>query len=249
LGHVAELPIPIDAEPLVLLPGMNCSAQLWSYLQLGRVLTPRLAEPAVDQQVDKLLDELPERFALAGLSLGGVLAMALTRRAPERVTRLALMSTNPYPPTAIQMQRWARQRAELAAGATARDLQQSMLTDLLSPETLTTRPEVVALTLAMADEVGNEALDAQLQLQASRVDERPSLVRVQCPTLILAGVHDALCSVERHEEMATLIPGAELVIVNCAHLTPLELPAQVAIHLVRWRSLQGAAKRLRRAGS
>jgi pimeloyl-ACP methyl ester carboxylesterase len=220
---------------LVLLPGMNCSAALWSGLDIEPALTPKLTEPFLDRQVDHLLDRLPPRFSLAGLSLGGIVAMAIVRRAPERVIRLCLMSTNPYPPTAEQRRSWTRQRTELASGLSPRNLQRGMLADLLSPETLATRPALVERTLEIADEVGAVDLDAQLRLQATRVDERPELANVKCPTLIVAGAHDALCGLDRHVEMAALIPDAELVILNCGHLSPLECPDEVSEHLSRWR--------------
>ena len=103
-------------DPLVLLPGLNCSPALWSALDIGAAMSPILTEPTLDGQVERLLDELPPRFALAGLSLGGIVAMALVRRAPERVSRLCLMSTTSRPPTNQQYAMWSRQRAALAAG-------------------------------------------------------------------------------------------------------------------------------------
>lgn len=215
---------------------MNCSAALWSLLDLGPALTPRLTEPTLDAQVNRLLDELPPRFALAGLSLGGIVAMALVRRAPERVSRLALMSTNPYAPTPAQRTEWAEQRASLAAGASARDLQQALLPVLLSPSVLEDRPDLVELTLGMADDVGAAELDAQLALQATRVDERPGLAQVRCPTVIVAAADDLVCGVDRHREIAALVPGTTLVILErCAHLSPLERPDELTTVLDRWR--------------
>ena len=195
-----------------------------------------LTEPSLDGQVGSLLNQLPPRFALAGLSLGGIVAMALARRAPQRVSRLCLMSTNPHPPTPTQRSGWAAQRSDLAAGATARELQEAILPLLLSPAVLRERPDVVQLTLEMADEIGAATLDAQLRLQATRVDERPGLTQLRCPMLIIAATGDALCGVDRHVEMAGLVPGAQLVIVErCAHLSPLERPDQISEHLTRWR--------------
>jgi pimeloyl-ACP methyl ester carboxylesterase len=216
---------------------MNCSAALWSRLEIGPVLTPALTEPSLDAQIERLLDQLPPRFALAGLSLGGIVAMAVARRAPQRVSRLTLMSTNPRQPTPAQLVGWAAQRAELAAGAAARDMQESILSLLLSQTVMRKQPDLVQLTLEMADEIGATSLDAQLRMQATRIDERPGLTRLRCPTLILAARGDALCSVDRHLEMAALVPGAQLVILErCAHLSPLERPDQVSEHLARWLS-------------
>ena len=224
-------------EPLVLLPGMGCTAALWSALTWPDGITVRscaLTEPDLDAQVDRLLDELPPRFALAGLSLGGTVAMALVRRAPERVSRLGLLSTNPRSPTLEQLEAWRRLRARLEVGS-AREVQASLLPQLLSPAVIATRPDLVELTLAMADELGAPALDRQLRLQATRVDERPGLRTVRCPTLVVAAVDDQLCDVRKHRELAALVSGAQLVLVDdCAHLSTLEQPGPVSVQLTRW---------------
>ena len=232
--------------PLVLLPGMGCTAALWSALDLPEApITPVLEEDALDAEVDRLLALLPERFALAGLSLGAVVAMALVRRAPERVTRLALLSTNPCAPTPAQRLGWADQRAQLAAGS-ARGLQESLLPLLLSPAVLASRPEVVATTLAMADALGETTYDRQLRLQGTRVDERAGLARVRCPTLVLAARDDRLCRLDRHEEIARLVPRVRLAVIkDCAHLSPLEQPDAVSAHLRTWLSADVLAPTVR----
>ena len=228
----------MSGEALVLLPGLNCSPALWSALDVGPAITPILTEPTLDGQVTRLLDELPPRFDLAGLSLGGIVAMAVVRQAPQRVSRLCLMSTTSRPPTSAQYVMWARQRAALAAGATARDLQREIKAALLSPHARATEPHLAEVALAMADDIGAATLDAQLALQATRVDERPGLSRIGCPSLIIAGRDDALCSLERHREMHRLIPGSELVVLDsCGHLSPLEQPAAVSASLSHWRRL------------
>jgi pimeloyl-ACP methyl ester carboxylesterase len=209
---------------------MNCSAALWSKLDLSgwpSVITAKLTESTLDSQVARLLDELPTRYTLAGLSLGGIVAMALIRSAPERVTSLILLSTNPYAPTAAQQQGWRGSRDALRTGRTARELQSDWLPLLLS-ESARRQPDLVELTLAMADEVGEEVLDAQLALQATRIDERSGLREVGCSTTIIAARQDALCSVAKHAELHELITGSSLTIIeNCGHLSPLERPAEV----------------------
>jgi pimeloyl-ACP methyl ester carboxylesterase len=209
---------------------MNCSAALWSRLDLSSwpaVIMPGLSEPTLDSQVARLLDELPSRFALAGLSLGAIVAMALVRTAPERVSSLVLISTNPHAPTDAQLDGWQVARNALRAGRIARQLQSDWLPLLLSAPARS-RPELVDDTLAMADAVGEEALDAQLALQASRIDERPALSYVRCPTMIIAARQDALCSVAKHTELNELISGSALLIIeDCGHLSPLERPTAV----------------------
>lgn len=229
------------SEPLVLLPGMNCSARLFGPVRqrLGQdlpgleLVDGPLVEPSLDECVDALLAQLPPRFALAGLSLGGIVAMALVRRAPQRVTRLCLMSTNARPPREDQRAEWQRQRRQLAGGRTAREVQQDLLPVLLHPGHRT--PELESVTLAMADETGEDGLARQLALQCSRVDERPGLARVAVPTHVIAAEFDALCPVERHEEIAALVPGARLrVLPGIGHLSPLEAPDRVADELSDW---------------
>ncbi|GAB2587451.1 alpha/beta fold hydrolase [Microlunatus antarcticus] len=216
---------------LVLLPGSGCTASLWAALTLDvETVTPVLQEPTLDGEVDRLLAVLPDRFALAGLSLGAIVAMALVRRAPERVTRLCLMSTNPYAPTPGQHEAWAAQREVLRTDG-ARTLQASLLPVLRSPG----RTDLDEAVLAMADELGAETYAAQCRLQDTRVDERPGLAQVRVPTLVVAARDDRLCGVERHEEIASLVPGAELVVLeDCAHLSPLERPDELSAHLNRW---------------
>ena len=213
---------------------MNCSARLWSGVDLGPATTPGLTEPDLAEQVGRLLDELPPRFALVGLSLGGIVAMALVRTAPERVSRLCLLSTNPYAPTEQQLAGWRRERDRLASGTTARELQRDLLPLLLTAESLQSRPDLVDTTLTLADETEVD-LDAQLALQATRIDERPGLRTVSCPTLVLAAREDRLCPVDRHREIAALVPGAELQILErTAHLSPVERPDAVASALSAW---------------
>jgi pimeloyl-ACP methyl ester carboxylesterase len=157
--------------------------------------------------------------------------MALVRRAPHRVTRLALLSTNARGPTPEQHAAWAAQRAALAAGATARDLQRDLLPVLLNRRT----PDLDATALAMADDVGTTALDHQLATQATRVDERPGLAAVSVPTLVLAAAEDRLCPLDRHQEIAARIPGARLeVLGGVGHLSPLEAPTTIAAVLRTW---------------
>lgn len=226
----------VAADPLVLLPGMNCSARLWATLAPTGSVTPQLEECSVDAEVDRLLALLPDRFGLAGLSLGAIVAMALVDRAPERVSALGLLSTNPHGPTDAQRTGWSSLRDQLSAGRLARDIQAELVPVLLSPPAQADR-QLVQTTLEMADDVGEARLNRQLQLQATRVDLRASLHRIRCPTLIVAARDDALCSVSRHEELHRLIPDSRLVVLErCGHLSPLERPDFIATLWQSWPS-------------
>src|SRR5210317_2061157 len=92
-------------EPLVLLPGMMCDARLFGPQiadmsgDTAVMVAPVTQGERVEEIASSLLDQLPHRFALAGLSMGGIVAMEILRRAPDRVSRLALLDTNPLAET------------------------------------------------------------------------------------------------------------------------------------------------------
>lgn len=231
---------PVAREHLLMLPGMLCGPALWcaqqeQLSQRAAVRHVPLTVDPLDAQVDALLATAPPRFALLGLSLGGIVAMAVARRAPDRVTRLALLSTNPRPPTDAQRVAWAQCRERVLAGATPRQEQERLLPLLLHERALREQPVTVATVLGMAERISVDELLAQLRLQESRVDERPGLTRLRCPTLVVAAAGDGLVGMAPHEEIASAVPGAVLEVVpDSGHLAPLEAPAKVTHLLLRW---------------
>lgn len=226
----------------MLLPGMNCSPRLWDDVveELGaeqpdsptEVVVAALDRPNLDEQVEALLDRLPARFAIGGLSLGAIVAMAVHRRAPERVAGLFLVATNSRAPTDAQRSAWRAQLAQLAAGATPRDLQEELVPLLLGGNP---SPGLRERTLEMADEVGSADLVAQLQLQLTRVDERPGLRDVTVPCTLVAAADDQICSMERHTEIHRLVPESELVVLpDAPHLVALSHSQQVSAVMANW---------------
>ncbi len=219
---------------------MNCSPRLWTAALgspeleplLPEVRLPLLEGRSMDDCVDRLLEQLPVRFALAGHSLGAIVALALTRVAPERVSRLALLAVNSRAPRHDQQEAWSAQRRRLAGGGSARAMQAQLLPVLVPADR---RAELDGIVLAMADDVGSSRLDDQLAIQQTRVDERPSLHRITVPTILLAGEQDALVPVARHEEVAAEVSDSSSVVLSgTGHLAPLEAPAAVATALAGW---------------
>lgn len=222
--------------PLVLLPGMNCTADLWSGCGLDGAIVPLLNESTIDAQVETLLQTLPARFSLAGLSLGGIIAMSLCRQAPERVDRLCLLSTNSKGPSEAQREGWHAWRARLAAGASPRDLQQDILGALLSGPALERDPGLAELALRMGDDTGRDRLDAQLKMQDSRIDESAALPRLRIPVLVVSGTMDAICPPKFHEDIAASVPHARLVSLEAGHLAPMERPSEVGQLIRTWQA-------------
>ena len=221
-------------HPLVLLPGMNCTADLWAGVDLDEPITPVLDVPDIDAQVDRLLDDLPPRFVLVGLSLGAIVGMALAQRAPGRVAGLCVMSTNAKAPTDAQRSAWQDWLDRLDAGESPRALQHSILPALLSPDAAA-RPELVERTLRMGDDTGAGVLRAQLRMQATRSDLRPGLRGLPMPVLVVSGQQDTICPPLFHAEIAGAAPHARAVSIDGGHLLALERPAEIGSLVRNWR--------------
>ncbi|MCW2163135.1 3-oxoadipate enol-lactonase [Microbacterium hydrothermale] len=231
----------MSAAPLVLLAGMNCTDDLWTGCGLDDALTPALDADDLDVQVDRLLRRLPARFVIGGLSLGAIVAMALAVRAPDRVVGLCVTAANAKAPTARQYEGWTAWLARLAAGETPAELQAGILPVLLSASAFESRPDLVGRTIRMGEETPARALAAQLRLQASRVDLRPRLRALSLPTLVIAGVDDALCPPRFHEEIAASLTGAHLENLAAGHLVPLERPTEFGEVVRAWRTRTDSA--------
>ncbi len=225
--------------PLVLLPGMMCDARLFAP-QVGGLggrravhLAPIAGHASIAALAAEVLSHAPPRFALAGLSMGAVVAMEMVAQAPGRVERLALMDANPLDEPPERRAARDRQIAQVRAGG-LRDV----ICDEMKPLYLAEGPgkaAILDLCLAMALDLGPEVFERQSIALRDRHDRRPVLRGVRVPTLLLCGREDRLCPVERHELMLNLIPGARLeVIEGAGHLPVLERPDETTAALGRW---------------
>jgi pimeloyl-ACP methyl ester carboxylesterase len=226
-------------QSLVLLPGLLCDEALWQHQteHLSDLADTWIADLTRDDSVPamarRVLTEAPERFALAGLSMGGYVAQEIMREAPERVTRLALMDTSARPDTAEQAVR-RRGLMQLAEQGRFRGVTPRLLPLLIHPRRMLDTG-LTSTVMAMAERVGQDAFLRQQRAILDRIDSRESLRRITCPTLVLCGREDARTPLDLHEEMARLIPGARLVIIeDCGHLAPLEQPEAVTAAMRRW---------------
>jgi pimeloyl-ACP methyl ester carboxylesterase len=230
-----------DASPLVelvLLSGMLGDHTVWSDVvaDLGDVAhctSPRIDEAdSIAALSEAVLAEAPERFALAGHSLGGIVALQVLRDAPERVTRLALLNTSGRGASAAQLESWTELARRTHAGefaAVAAELGVQTLPAVRQDD------DLVARNTAMADTVGAAGFLRQLEAQATRPDSRPRLAEVAVPTLVVSGALDHVCPPALQEELAAGIPGARHVVIRSAgHMAPLETPHEVAQALRLW---------------
>jgi pimeloyl-ACP methyl ester carboxylesterase len=227
------------ALPIVLVPGLLCTARLYAEQMptLGRMGAVTVADHTRDDSMaaiaERILADAPPRFALAGLSMGGYVAFEIVRRAPERVARLALLSTSARldPPQITERRRRQIALAQEGRFGAVVDMQFLLLVhrSRLDDDGLQT---IVRL---MADETGVEAFVREQTAIVERADSRPDLARIACPTLVVVGEGDELIAPESSVEIADGIPGARLVtIADCGHLSTLERPAQVTAALTEW---------------
>src|SRR5262245_31523414 len=229
------------AEPLpvVLIPGLNCSARLYAEQipVLWRFGPVQVADHTRDNSMDaiaaRILAAAPPRFALAGLSMGGYLALTIVRQAPERVQRLALLDTSSRPETPEQT---ARRRPQIALAESGRFVEVPALQfpffvhrNRQGDDALRARVRV------MAEETGAEVFLRQQQAIMTRPDARPLLAAIKCPTLVLVGDGDELTPPALSQEIAKGVFGSRLVIVaDCGHLSTMEQPEAVNRALVEW---------------
>lgn len=227
------------AEPLVLVPGLLCTGDLFAD-QVAAFAGSRDVHIADHTTADNLpdiarhiLQHAPPKFALAGLSMGGYIAFEMMRQAPDRITRLALLDTNARADRPDQM----KMRHVLIGAARsigARAVQGMLLRMLVHKDRLADRP-LTSRVLRMADGIGVNAFIRQQQAILGRPDNRPFLKEIKCPTVLIVGAEDALTPVKVHEEMASLMPGAHLVVIpNCGHLATMERPGEVNAVLTEW---------------
>ena len=225
--------------PLVFLPGMMCDARLFApqaavFSSVRTVVHGTMIRGRTMTEIaEAVLDDLPREFALAGLSMGGIVAMEIMRIAPERVTRLALLDTNPLAETPES----AAQREPQIAAARAGRLEEVMREEM-KPRYLAPGPaqfETLGTVMEMAKALGPDVFVRQSRALQKRPDQTETLKRIAVPTLVLCGRYDVLCDVRRHEFMKGLIPGATLEIVEEAgHLPTLERPDAATAALERW---------------
>ena len=230
----------VNKTPLVLVPGLLCDAALWrgQIEDLADIAESWVADVTRDDSVKamarRVLAEAPApRFALAGLSMGGYVAEAILREAPERVTRVALLDTSARADTPEQTQRRGG-LIELAEKGDFKGVTPRLLPAFLHPDRLGDKQLTEAVT-AMTARVGKDAFLRQQKAIIGRPDGRPSLAAIRCPALVLCGRQDGLTPLELSEEMAALIPGARLAVIeNCGHLSTMERVWEVSVQLRQW---------------
>jgi pimeloyl-ACP methyl ester carboxylesterase len=228
-----------DSVPILLIPGLNCSPRLYApqlsdLWRFGPVtVANHTRDDAIAAIATRILDSAPPRFALAGLSMGGYIALEMMRQAPTRIARLALLDTGSRadPPEAS-----AKREANIALAQAGKfDEVIDAQFPLYVHSSRMSDQALKSAYRAMCHDVGPQAYVRQQRAIMTRIDSRPSLSAIKCPTLVLVGEQDAATPSALAEEMAAAIAGARLVRVpECGHLSTLEKPEAVTKAMVAW---------------
>ncbi|MBK7044971.1 MAG: alpha/beta fold hydrolase [bacterium] len=224
---------------LLLLPGLLNDSRLWQRQidDLADLAAISVGDLTVADTITALaaavLAAVPApRFALAGLSMGGYVALEIVRQAPERVRALALLDTTARPETSRS--REARQALMALAETDFPAVSTTLLPKMVHPSRLDD-VSVVETIHAMAASVGKAAYLRQQAAIMHRADSRPFLHEIKCPTLVLCGRQDVVTPVEVHQELVDSIAGSSFTVIDqCGHLSPLGQPQQVTDALKGW---------------
>jgi pimeloyl-ACP methyl ester carboxylesterase len=225
---------------LVLLPGLLNDAALWTHQIAGLSdLVDDIQVPDLTQHEDvreiatTILETLPDRFALAGLSMGGYVALEIMRQARARVERLALIDTSARADSDEQRRRRTG-LIQLADMGKFKGVTPRLLPMLVHPSRLED-PEVTGPIFQMAARIGRDGFIRQQKAILSRTDSLDLLPTIDCPTLIACGRQDQLTPLGLSEEMAATVPGAILTVIDeCGHLPALEYPERTTEIMRRW---------------
>jgi pimeloyl-ACP methyl ester carboxylesterase len=231
-----------DAQPpspvtVVMLPGMLGDPTL--YDGIAAVLEDRFSmhpcridlDDSIGEMAASVLAVAPSRFALVGHSLGGIVALEVVRRAPERVTRLALLNSSARSASEHQIQTWTALAERVEQGEFA-SVAAELAVDNIGPGR---DAALVDRWIEMAHRVGPDGFVRQLRAQTGRPDSRPTLPTITVPTLVISGGNDALCPPALQAELAAGLSAAEhRTIDGAGHMSPLDHPAEVAAALADW---------------
>lgn len=222
---------------LLFLPGLACDARIYApqlaAFPESRAVNGYGTADTLQQMARIVLEQAPDSFDLFGHSMGGRVALEVYRLAPERVRRLALVSTGVHP---LREGEAAKRQALQAIGWNHGfdKLIDAWLPPMVA-EANRARPEIYQPLRQMNVEAGQEVFDAQIHALLSRPEIESLLPQIACPTLVMTGELDAWSSPAQHEAIAAALPHSELVIVpGAGHMIQLEAPDAVNSAIARW---------------
>jgi pimeloyl-ACP methyl ester carboxylesterase len=229
---------------LILVPGLLCNDVVWApqIRELEQLATVTVVDhghiDTLDGMAEALIERAPARFAIAGHSMGGRVAMEVIRRVPERVLGAALLDSGAHPLRAGEAgEREAAGRyalLEQARNEGMRAMAWTWLQNMVHPSRLGDT-ELTDPILDMMCTKTPQIFAAQIHALLNRADATPLLPQIRCPTLVLCGQDDLWATAQQHRDIAAQIPDSRLAIIpECGHMSTLERPHAVTEAMREW---------------
>lgn len=229
----------MPSETLVMIPPLLCDARVFE-VQLAALsrdhavtVAPATCGERMEEIASQILSWAPSRFALFGMGMGGMVAIELLRRAPERVTRLMLVGTTAQADTPEIAAARETQIIAARAGRWEDVLNHEINAEWIAPTG--DRAQLTARLTRMGQDIGAESYVRQIRALQRRKDQQAVLGKIGQPTQIICGRHDGQYNVKRHQFMAQMMPNAHLeVIENAGYMPTLETPADMTGFMKAW---------------
>jgi pimeloyl-ACP methyl ester carboxylesterase len=217
--------------PIILITGQLLTDAVWQPLldawpDREVIVADNRSDDSIEGFARRLLDNAPPRFVLIAHAMGGFVAFDVMRRAPERVAKLALISTLASADGPEQTVRRQGYIDLVTSGRFDQIVEERI--PILFPEEKRSDERLLGIARQMAADTGADTFLAQQRAIMARIDSRPQLREIAVPTLLIWGEKDGITSRAHHEEILEAISGARLeVIAGAGHLPTIEAPEVV----------------------
>lgn len=214
--------------PIILITGQLLTDAMWQPLieawdDREVIVADNQSDDTIEGFAQRLLDNAPPKFILIAHAMGGFVAFEVMRRAPERVAKLALISTLASADGPTQTARRQGYIDLVTSGRFAQVVEERI--PILFPEERRDDERLLCIARQMAADTGADTFLAQQRAIMARIDSRPRLGEIAVPTLLVWGEQDGITSRAHHDEILEAIPGARLeVIPGAGHLPTVEAP-------------------------
>lgn len=227
--------------PIVFIPGLFCTELVWQaqinalkHIAPTQVLLATCGDN-VAAMAEDILARAPEYFSLVGFSLGSWVAMRIMEIAPERVDRLALLSTTAGGLPAPTIESFRNGLKMIAEQRLDEYLEAAFLRYF--PPSQHNNQSLKNLFFQMAHRIGAETGSRQIQALLQQTGPFQNLHKIICPTLVIAGELDRCVPPEAGKFLVQSIPNAQLKFISGAeHFLPIEEPEVINKLLLEWYS-------------
>lgn len=214
--------------PIILITGQLLTDAVWhplldAWKDREVIVADNRSDDTIEGFAQRLLDNAPPKFILIAHAMGGFIAFDVMRRAPERVAKLALISTLASADGPAQTAR-RQGYIDLVESGNFDQVVEERIPILFSEEKRGDE-RLLGIARRMAADTGADTFLAQQRAIMARIDSRPRLGEITVPTLLIWGEKDGITSRAHHDEILDAIPGARLeVVAGAGHLPTVEAP-------------------------